>query len=87
VGDLCDIALVHGISHTDAFNSVWLALDAVNTCPQLAIQFPVEHQKQREIASGFLQRSSAGFACCTGAIDGTLIWIEKPKKGECNKAH
>jgi hypothetical protein len=76
---------VHGISHTDVFVSVWFTVDAVNACSQLSIVFPADHQRQRELAFGFQQRSRAGFSSCVGAIDGIWIWIAKPKKGECEK--
>ena len=34
-GDPVDIALIHGISHTEGFNSTWEVVDAVNKCPKL----------------------------------------------------
>jgi hypothetical protein len=35
-----DIALVHGVSHSDVFRSVWKVVDTVLQCPELAISFP-----------------------------------------------
>ena len=32
-----------------------------------------------------LKKSQAGFDNCVGAIDGMLVWIEKPNKKECRK--
>ena len=77
-GSPYDIMLSHGISHTSFFESVWSVVDAVNQHPDLAIKFPELHEKQREIALGFMTKSTANFNCCVGAIDGILIWIEKP---------
>ena len=81
-----DIALVHGISHTEVFKSAWAVADAVNHCPALNFQYPTDHNEQRKIALGFEKRSQSGFKCCAGAIDGMLLWIEKPKLEECEKA-
>ena len=81
-----DIALVHGISHTEVFNSVWKVVDAVNDCKVLDFSFPTDHGEQLSIAQKFLLNSKAGFACCVGAIDGMLIWIEKPTIRECTVA-
>jgi hypothetical protein len=39
-GSPYDIALVHGISHTDVFRCVWTLVDAVNNCPELAFGYP-----------------------------------------------
>ncbi|CAB9521458.1 hypothetical protein SEMRO_1196_G251500.1 [Seminavis robusta] len=48
-----DISVMHGISHSSVYVSVWMVVDAVNKTkwhPQLAIVFPKEHSKQFEIA-------------------------------------
>jgi hypothetical protein len=51
-----------------------MVVDAVNTCPELAVKFPEDHGKQREIACGFQKRSKLPqFLNCCGAIDGLLI--------------
>lgn len=81
-----DICIVHGVSHSEVFNSVWKVVNAVNMCPDLAFQYPSSHEAQREIAQGFFARSYPGFACCAGAIDGMLIWIEKPSDEQCARA-
>lgn len=85
-GSAYDIALVHGISHTEVFNSVWKVVDAVNACRELAIEFPSDHNKQRQLAAEFQAKSEADFAGCVGAIDGLLIWIEKPSEKNCELA-
>jgi hypothetical protein len=35
---------------------------------------------QRRIATGFNKKSAAGFPCCTGALDGILIWTHCPSE-------
>jgi hypothetical protein len=75
-----DISLVHGVSHTQVFNSVWMVVDAVLSCEELAFSFPSDHDKQLEIVEGFKRRSYAKFDTCCGAIDGMLLWTERPSK-------
>ena len=69
-----DIMTAYGISHTDTIYSYWYVVDAVNKHPRFAISYPDDHDKQRAIAAGFSEMSYAGFGCCSGAIDGILIW-------------
>jgi hypothetical protein len=78
-----DIAISHGISHSEVFYSVWKVVDAINKCPELVFGYPESHEKQRELAVAFQCHSSAGIASCAGAIDGLLIWIERPSKLNC----
>jgi len=49
------------------------------------IDFPKEHEEQIKIAKEFEEISSAQFRNCVGAIDGMLIWINKPNEEECAK--
>jgi len=81
-----DICLVHGISHTEVFNSVWKVVDAVINCESLHIGYPTDCNKQKEIAKGFKAKSYAGFGACVGAIDGMLIWTEKPHARDCGNS-
>ena len=82
-GDPLDTCVVCGISHTEVHDSAWYVVDAVNECPDLDIKFPRNHNVQRRLAAAFKERSQANFDCCAGAIDGILIWIEKPTKEQC----
>jgi len=82
-GSIYDIMTTYGISHTDAINSCWYVVDAVNSHPNFKIAYPEEHDKQRSIAEGFRQVSGANFACCAGAIDGILIWVHRPRERDC----
>lgn len=65
-----DLMTTYGIGHTDTFNSVWYAVDAVNRHPRFNIEYPDNLDKQRSIAQGFTKVSSTGFVCCAGAVDG-----------------
>ena len=81
-----DIALVHGISVSQVYESIWIVIDAINKCTELSFEFPFCHQKQKALAEGFRGLSDAGFDICVGAIDGILIWMDQPNKNDCEKA-
>jgi hypothetical protein len=34
----------------------------------------------------FMSKSKPGFHCCAGAIDGMLLWLERPSEEECDIA-
>jgi hypothetical protein len=82
-----DIAICHGIAHSEVFYSVWKVVDAVNRCEELAFGFPASHAKQQELALAFKAKSAAGIDCCVGAVDGMLLWIERPTNADCERAH
>ena len=46
-----DISVIHGMSHTELFASVWNVVNAVNSCDELAFRYLTDHTKQREIGS------------------------------------
>lgn len=77
-GSPYDLMCKYGVSHTAIFNSVWCVVEAVNKCLNLMISYPSSHEEQERIAAGFQAKSSVGFAACAGAIDGILIWMNKP---------
>jgi len=56
----------------------------INHCPDLEVFFPDDHSEQLCIARKFRDRSHAGFDCCIGAINGILIWTEKPSEHDCH---
>ena len=70
----------HGVGYNNIYHSVWGIVDAVNQCQKLQISYPMSHEKQKEIASKFANKSDVGFDNCAGCIDGMLIWINKPTK-------
>lgn len=82
-GSAYDICIAHGCSHSDVYNSVWMVVDAVNLCKKLKIKYPTSYGQQRKIARGFVRKSDAGFDNCVGAIDGILIWVDKPSDADC----
>jgi DDE superfamily endonuclease len=82
-GSPYDISVVHGISHTEVFRCVWSVVDAVNACPELSFEYPSEWKEQQKIADGFCAISRGIFKCCAGAIDGILVWIERPSGKHC----
>jgi hypothetical protein len=77
-GQAMDIALVHGVSNAEVFDSIWLVVDAINQHPELSINFPVSHDEQLQLANDFHSKNQAGFTRFMGAIDGLLVWIHKP---------
>jgi hypothetical protein len=79
-GSPYDLLLSHGVSHSTIFNSIWRIVHAINECESLRILFPSDHNVQRQIAAGFKAKSQVGFDNCVGAIDGLLIWTEKPSE-------
>jgi hypothetical protein len=82
-GSPYDISVVHGISHTDVFRCVWTVVDAVNACPEFAFKYPSDWKEQQQLADGFKSISKGIFNCCAGAIDGILVWIERPSSKHC----
>ena len=82
-GSVYDIALVHGVAPQTVYSIVGQVLEAIMNCPALQISFPTDHEEQARIAEGFRAVSTASFDCCVGAIDGILIWIEKPSESSC----
>ena len=78
-----DIACTYGISKTEVHHSVTYVIKAINSCSSMRINFPKDHEEQAKIARGFKEISKANLGNCCGAIDGLLIWIEKPTEAQC----
>jgi hypothetical protein len=53
-GSSYDIMVVHGISHSSLFQSVWLVVDAIHSCKELQISFPEDEGDQRRGRIHFL---------------------------------
>jgi len=85
-GTCYDLATSYGVSTSKALESVNLVIDAINTTKELTIQFPTDHQEQLKIAKGFEAKSTPRFSVCVGALDGMLVWMEKPTDKECEEA-
>jgi len=73
-----DIMISHGVSHSEAYTSIWAVIDAVNQEASFEISYPSSHAEQEQIAADFARKSECSFDNCAGCIDGMLVWIEKP---------
>ena len=77
-GDPLDIAEVHGVNEDEPLKSVWVVVDAIHASSQLDIKFPETYTAQAKCVKGFKSKSSINIDCCLGAIDGMLVWMNKP---------
>ena len=84
-GDKFDISYVHGISVQEVGRSVWFVVDAINSSRLLDISYPSCHKVQASIAIAFREKSTIKIDNCGGAIDGILIWIQKPSKPDVER--
>ena len=84
-GSVYDLMSNYGISHTDVMDSVWHVVHAVNNLPEFKIEYPSSVDEQRRIAADFKRVSGVGFDNCAGAIDGVLIWMQKPSLREAKR--
>ena len=82
-GSPYDISVKYGIAYTSMMSCVWIVVDAVNAHKEFFISYPESHEAQQLIADGFQQASQANFDICAGAIDGILIWTNKPMYRDC----
>jgi hypothetical protein len=85
-GSVWDIMISHGISRSEVYACIWIVVDAVNAQPSFDITFPSTHSQQYAIAREFQQKSECRFSNCVGAIDGMLIWMERPGIKVCQEA-
>jgi hypothetical protein len=85
-GSPYDLMGKYGISHSEVLASVWYVVEAVNSLRELFIQYPSGKEEQQRIANGFRLASSVDFDNCAGAIDGILIWIQKPTINDAEKS-
>ena len=81
-----DIMSKYGISHSEVMESVWYTVESVNKLDEFKIEYPESADKQDEIARGFQAASKANIDICAGAIDGILIWMEKPSQKNAETA-
>jgi hypothetical protein len=85
-GSRYDIAPLYGVGVSEVNFSVWVIVDAINTCAKFTISYPESLEEQREIARGFQNASTPGIPNCAGAIDGILIWTLKPSLRDANES-
>ena len=82
-GRLSDIRHIIGCSKSAAYVALDDFVDAVNTCPELDINFPATAAEWKEVNDGFTAKSSDGIMQgCVGAIDGYFQRIQAPFQTE-----
>ena len=81
-GSPYDIMVAYCVGYTEVLKSVWIIVEAVNSCPSFIISYPDSLDKQKQIAAEFQAASTPGITNCAGAIDDILIWILKPSLEE-----
>ncbi len=54
-GSPYDIVCVFGISYSEVMSSVWIAVEAINNCPQFKIAYPDSLEKQKRLQLGSRQ--------------------------------
>ncbi len=81
-----NITITYDISFSKVFFILWRTANAVNCCPEFAIEYSTSHNKQLEIEKGFQEISTAGFKCCACAVDAMLIWIHERSTHCCQQA-
>ena len=86
-GSVYDIAGNHGICVQEVYESVHVVIDAINSCESFDIVLPESEEEQQKLADGSLMKSRAGFKNCVGAIDGILVWTEKPSISDLMSIH
>ncbi len=79
-GDPLNIAWIHCVNDSKKLRSVWFVVDAIHATKSFNIVFPQGHSDQILLSSGFQKKSRVQFDNCAGAIDGMLVWIQKPTK-------
>jgi hypothetical protein len=58
---------------------VWEVVDAIHASVELAVEFPSNESRLREIAAGFeLLKSDVGIDACAGSLGSMLVWTEEP---------
>jgi len=82
-GSYSDIFLQCGISRPSFFRIIWMTLQNIIQCKELAIKFPQSIQECQELALGFKSISyKNAINCCVSVVDGYLLEITTPEKNE-----
>ena len=71
-----------GVGLSTVVSVVYEMVNAVNRA--FIIKFSEDHNEQSKIARGFQQRSSVGFKCVAGCVDGLIIWTDMPTQSDCD---
>jgi hypothetical protein len=75
-----DIATTHGVNPDEVYTSLWMVIDAIHATRELDINFPECHDKQQQMALEFKSKSGCDFWNCVAAVDGMLVWTNKPSE-------
>ena len=86
-GSVYNIAGNHGVCVREVNKSVHVVFDALNSCEHFDIVFPESKKEWQKVADGFMTKSRAGFKNCVGAIDGILVWTDKPCVADLESLH
>ena len=82
-GQMSDVRHIMGVSRAAAYQAFDDLVDAVNSHPDLDINFPNSPEEWREVNDGFKAKSSDQIMeGCVGAIDGYFQRIQTPTKKE-----
>lgn len=78
-GSYLDICTIGHISHASFYRCLYKGVNAITTCPALAIKLPRTHEEIERTAAEFAECShEAVFDGCVGCIDGMLVRIKSP---------
>ena len=69
---------MHVVSPSEFYFSTWRLVDPIHLDKNMSINFTVSHEKQRHVANGFKNISTAEHDICDGCADGLLIWTFNP---------
>lgn len=67
-------------------NLVFLFVEAQNKWKQFEIKHSSNRCEQKSITDGFASFGDVGFKSCVDAIDGILIWIQRPSEDQASIA-
>ena len=57
----------------------------MNATKALDIIFPTDNKMQEKMAAQFEKKSDISLKNCVGAVDGILIWTDKPNKNDLKR--
>jgi hypothetical protein len=81
-----DLMGMYCVSYSFVMDAVWQVVTAVNNLHEFYIEYPADQSAQRKIAATFCEASAVKFDNCAGAIDGILIWTNKPTMKDSQKS-
>ena len=86
-GNDYEIAGNHSVCVQEVYKSVHVVINAINLYKDFNIVFSESEEEQQKLADGFMMKSRAGFKNCVGAIDGILVWTDKPSISDLVSLH